>query len=118
MIETPYRNEALLRRCSRTWPRHALSVSCGLTLHAAGPHDTVAGWRSRYRALPADVPACSRCLRLSRLAPDRESSLRARHFAPNSAATFFGLMLGDRPRARPGRRPCFPRPARRVALGS
>lgn len=59
MIETPYRNAALLRAllgalAPQTW----LSVSCGLTLAGGWTRSArVAQWRERAVALPADVPA-------------------------------------------------------------
>ena len=58
MIETPYRNQALLAALLATLePATQLSVSCGLTLPGGFTRtDTVAGWRSRPGALPPDVP--------------------------------------------------------------
>lgn len=59
MIETPYRNGALLRAllgalAPDTW----LSVSCGLTLSGGWTRSArVAQWRQRPAELPADVPA-------------------------------------------------------------
>ncbi|MES1164086.1 MAG: SAM-dependent methyltransferase [Rhizobacter sp.] len=59
MIETPYRNSALLRAllgalAPETW----LSVSCGLTLSGGWTRSArVAQWRQRSVELPADVPA-------------------------------------------------------------
>ena len=59
MIETPYRNAALLAALVEylqpgTW----LSVSCGLTLRDGFTRsETVAGWRQRPSSLPPDVPA-------------------------------------------------------------
>ena len=59
MIETPYRNAALLAALVEhlqlgTW----LSVSCGLTLRNGFTRsETVAGWRQRPSELPPDVPA-------------------------------------------------------------
>ncbi|MBL0727912.1 SAM-dependent methyltransferase [Piscinibacter sp. HJYY11] len=59
VIETPYRNEALLGALlshlkGDTW----LSVSCGLTLAQAWTRtDTVATWKSSPARMPADVPA-------------------------------------------------------------
>ncbi len=59
VIETPYRNEALLAALvsqlhGDTW----LSVSCGLTLPGGWTHtDRVAKWTVASRAMPADVPA-------------------------------------------------------------
>ncbi|KQW65779.1 SAM-dependent methyltransferase [Methylibium sp. Root1272] len=59
MIETPYRNGALLRAllgalAPETW----LSVSCGLTLSGGWTRSArVAQWRQRPVELPADVPA-------------------------------------------------------------
>ena len=59
VIETPYRNAALLSALTehlheRTW----LSVSCGLTLDGGFTRtDPVAKWRSRPTALPDHIPA-------------------------------------------------------------
>jgi 16S rRNA (cytidine1402-2'-O)-methyltransferase len=59
MIETPYRNEALLGALlAHLQADTRLSVSCGLTLAGGFTRtDTVAAWKSRPTALPADVPA-------------------------------------------------------------
>jgi 16S rRNA (cytidine1402-2'-O)-methyltransferase len=59
MIETPYRNEALLGALLTTLqPGTRLSVSCGLTLSNAFTRtDSVQMWRERPTALRADVPA-------------------------------------------------------------
>lgn len=59
MIETPYRNRALLAALlAHLQPSTRLAVSCGLTLPAGWTRsDEVAAWRSRPVALPADVPA-------------------------------------------------------------
>jgi len=59
IIETPYRNPALLAALLATLqPQTRLSVSCGLTLATAWTRsDSVAQWRSRPSELPADVPA-------------------------------------------------------------
>jgi 16S rRNA (cytidine1402-2'-O)-methyltransferase len=59
MIETPYRNEALLQALvSHLKADTRLSVSCGLTLPQAWIRsDSVAGWKSRRPELPSDVPA-------------------------------------------------------------
>jgi 16S rRNA (cytidine1402-2'-O)-methyltransferase len=59
MIETPYRNAALLRALlEQLAPTTRLSVSCGLTLAGGWTRsDTVARWRARPTSLPADVPA-------------------------------------------------------------
>lgn len=59
MIETPYRNEALLGALlAQLQPGTRLSVSCGLTMPAAFTRtDTVQGWKKQPRPLPADVPA-------------------------------------------------------------
>lgn len=59
MIETPYRNAALLRALLEALaPTTRLSISCGLTL-AGGWSRTasVAQWRRQALELPADVPA-------------------------------------------------------------
>ncbi len=59
MIETPYRNAALLRAllaalAADTW----LSVSCGLTLAGGWTRSArIAQWRQRPPELPGDVPA-------------------------------------------------------------
>ncbi|MBA3625804.1 MAG: ribosomal RNA small subunit methyltransferase I [Methylibium sp.] len=59
MIETPYRNAALLRGLlAALAPTTRLSVSCGLTLAAGWTRtNDVAGWRERPLELPSDVPA-------------------------------------------------------------
>ncbi|WP_375136312.1 SAM-dependent methyltransferase [Azohydromonas australica] len=58
LIETPYRNEAMLSALVTTLqPSTRLSVSCGLTLQAEWSRsDTVARWRAQPRPLPNDVP--------------------------------------------------------------
>ena len=59
MIETPYRNPALLNALlENLQPGTRLAVSCGLTLDAGfNRSDTVAAWRHRRSELPSDVPA-------------------------------------------------------------
>jgi 16S rRNA (cytidine1402-2'-O)-methyltransferase len=59
MIETPYRNEALLGALlAHLQPNTRLSVSCGLSMPSAFTRsDSVSRWRSRPQTLPADVPA-------------------------------------------------------------
>lgn len=59
VIETPYRNEALLAAfVSQLKADTLLSVSCGLTLEQGWTRtDTVAQWKSAPARLPADVPA-------------------------------------------------------------
>ncbi|MDH0863276.1 SAM-dependent methyltransferase [Mitsuaria sp. GD03876] len=59
MIETPYRNAALLQALLATLkPGSWLSVSCGLSLKDAWTHSaTVAQWRKAPKALPDKVPA-------------------------------------------------------------
>ena len=59
IIETPYRNPALLGALlAHLRPTTRLSVSCGLTLPTGWTRsDTVAGWERAVAALPADVPA-------------------------------------------------------------
>lgn len=59
MIETPYRNAALLRALlSALAPDTRLSVSCGLTVAGAWTRtDSIAGWRAQPRDLPGDIPA-------------------------------------------------------------
>jgi 16S rRNA (cytidine1402-2'-O)-methyltransferase len=58
MIETPYRNEALLGALlASLQPGTRLSASCGLTLPDGFTRtDTVQAWRARPTTLPADVP--------------------------------------------------------------
>jgi 16S rRNA (cytidine1402-2'-O)-methyltransferase len=59
MIETPYRNTALLEALlAHLQPATALSVSVGLTLPDGFTRSaSVAQWRQRPTLLPADVPA-------------------------------------------------------------
>jgi 16S rRNA (cytidine1402-2'-O)-methyltransferase len=59
LIETPYRNAALLSSLVSTLsPDTRLSVSCGLTLPTAWTRtDSVAAWRSRPREMAERVPA-------------------------------------------------------------
>ena len=59
MIETPYRNPALLAALlAHLQAATRLSVSCGLTLPAGFTRtDTVQAWKAKPLALPADVPA-------------------------------------------------------------
>jgi 16S rRNA (cytidine1402-2'-O)-methyltransferase len=59
MIETPYRNEALLGGLlGHLRGDTQLSVSCGLTLPGAWTRTaTVAAWKQSPRTLPGDVPA-------------------------------------------------------------
>jgi 16S rRNA (cytidine1402-2'-O)-methyltransferase len=59
MIETPYRNEALLAALtSNLQAGTRLSVSCGLTLPDGFTRsDTVASWKLRPSRLPTDIPA-------------------------------------------------------------
>ena len=59
MIETPYRNEALLGALlAHLQPATRVSVSCGLTMaNAFTRTDSVQAWKARPTALPADVPA-------------------------------------------------------------
>jgi len=59
MIETPYRNRALLAALlEHLQAGTRLSVSCGLTLTQGFTRsDTVAGWRNATTAVPDDVPA-------------------------------------------------------------
>ena len=59
MIETPYRNEALLGALlSHLQPATRVSVSCGLTMPSAFTRtDSVQGWRAAAQDLPTDVPA-------------------------------------------------------------
>lgn len=59
MIETPYRNAALLSAMLAVLsPSTRVSVSCGLTLPGAWTRsDTVARWRELPREMPDKVPA-------------------------------------------------------------
>jgi 16S rRNA (cytidine1402-2'-O)-methyltransferase len=59
IIETPYRNEALLAALLAALnPQTRVSVSCGLTLATGWTRtDAVAAWRKRPSSLPNDVPA-------------------------------------------------------------
>jgi 16S rRNA (cytidine1402-2'-O)-methyltransferase len=59
MIETPYRNEALLvALLAHLRGDTLLSVSCGLTLPQAWTRtDTVAQWKASTTRMPADIPA-------------------------------------------------------------
>ena len=59
MIETPYRNGALLAALlEHLHPSTRLSVSCGIASAGAFTRsDTIAEWRLRPLALPADAPA-------------------------------------------------------------
>jgi len=59
MIETPYRNEALLGALlAHLQAATRLSVSCGLTMPSGFTRtDSAQGWKARPTALPADVPA-------------------------------------------------------------
>ena len=58
MIETPYRNEALLTALlAHLQGGTRVSVSCGLTLASAFTRtDTVERWKAKPASLPADVP--------------------------------------------------------------
>lgn len=58
MIETPYRNEALLAALlAHLQGATRVSVSCGLTLATAFTRtDSVDRWKAKPAALPADVP--------------------------------------------------------------
>ena len=59
MIETPYRNQALLGAMLTSLSANCrLSVSCGLTLQGGWTRsDSVAAWKQRAVTLPNDVPA-------------------------------------------------------------
>ena len=59
LIETPYRNAALLATLLEVLaPATRLSVSCGLTLGAGWTRsDRVAGWRARPLQMPDRLPA-------------------------------------------------------------
>lgn len=58
VIETPYRNAALLDSLlAQLQPATRVSVSCGLTAPGSFTRtDSVSGWRARPTALPADRP--------------------------------------------------------------
>jgi 16S rRNA (cytidine1402-2'-O)-methyltransferase len=58
MIETPYRNEALLGALiEHLQPSTRLSISCGLTLPDGFTRtDSVQAWKARPTALPGNVP--------------------------------------------------------------
>jgi len=58
MIETPYRNEALLGALlTHLQPGTRVSVSCGLTLPDGFTRtDSVQGWKARPASLPNNVP--------------------------------------------------------------
>jgi 16S rRNA (cytidine1402-2'-O)-methyltransferase len=58
VIETPYRNSALLEALlAHLQPATRVSVSCGLTAPGAFTRtDSVSGWRARPSALPGDRP--------------------------------------------------------------
>lgn len=59
LIETPYRNAALLAALTQTLAGDTrLAVSCGLTLpNAFSRSDTIAGWRARPQEMPDRLPA-------------------------------------------------------------
>jgi 16S rRNA (cytidine1402-2'-O)-methyltransferase len=59
MIETPYRNEALLQALlAQLKPQTRLSVSCGISLAQGWTRSaTVAQWRAKPQSLPDKVPA-------------------------------------------------------------
>ena len=59
LIETPYRNAALLEALvAQLQPGTRLSVSCALTLPTGSTRtSTVAQWRAAPTALPSDLPA-------------------------------------------------------------
>jgi 16S rRNA (cytidine1402-2'-O)-methyltransferase len=65
MIETPYRNEALLSALlSHLQPDTWLSVSCGLSLPQGWTRtDRVSGWKKSPAQVPGDVPAVFLLLR-------------------------------------------------------
>jgi 16S rRNA (cytidine1402-2'-O)-methyltransferase len=79
MIETPYRNAALLAALvEHLQPTTRLAVSWGLTLAGGRTRSNrVAAWRKRSEALPADVPAVFSLLAGRRPPPNR-SRLRTR----------------------------------------
>ncbi len=59
MIETPYRNPALLSALlASLQPTTRLAVACGLTMPGGFNRSaTVAEWRRQALSLPANVPA-------------------------------------------------------------
>lgn len=59
MIETPYRNEALLAALiAGLGAGTRLSVSCGLTLDGGWTRtDSIAGWRAKPATIAKDIPA-------------------------------------------------------------
>lgn len=59
LIETPYRNEAMLSALVATLgPTTKLSVSCGLTVAGGWTRSgAVSAWRAKPASLPKDVPA-------------------------------------------------------------
>jgi 16S rRNA (cytidine1402-2'-O)-methyltransferase len=59
VIETPYRNAALLEALvTHLQPLTRLSISCGLTLRGGYTRsDRIAEWRAKPTELPADIPA-------------------------------------------------------------
>lgn len=59
VIETPYRNPVLLAALLEVLqPATRLAVSCGLGLANGWTRsDSIAGWRARPQAIPADMPA-------------------------------------------------------------
>ena len=59
LIETPYRNAALLQAMTTTLaPQTELAVSCGLTLEGGWTRtDSVAGWRAKPAQMPDRWPA-------------------------------------------------------------
>lgn len=76
LIETPYRNVALLESLLRTLCGDTrLSVAVGLgTARSIVRTDAVAGWRATPTALPADVPAVFSLLAAAgSISPDRRS---------------------------------------------
>jgi 16S rRNA (cytidine1402-2'-O)-methyltransferase len=59
LIETPYRNEAMLQALvAQLKPQTRLSVSCGISLTQGWTRSsTVAQWRAKPQAMPDKVPA-------------------------------------------------------------
>ena len=100
MIETPYRNAALLGALARA----AAAGDDALGQRRPDARRRVDAKRSRSRAgAPGRRrfrPTCRRCSRSWRAEATRQVSAASGTLPPNSAATFFfGLMFGERPRA-------------------
>jgi len=77
VIETPYRNPALLAALLATLaPSTRLAVGCGLTQGQGWNHSApVAKWKSARRVMPADVPATF-CFRAEARQPSHANASR------------------------------------------